>query len=127
MDRYEKKNTVGRSAHILSNTFDQWQRGSFAGKYAGVFISTSGLGGGQESTAISAMSTFAHHGFIYVPLGYSTAFKQLTDLTAVHGGSPWGAGTLSAGDGSRMPSASELEVAEIQGENFAKILLRGNF
>jgi len=26
-----------------------------------------------------------------------------------------------------MPSASELEVAEIQGEAFAKVLLRGNF
>jgi len=76
-------------------TGGQWQKGSFANKFAGVFISTSGLGGGQESTAIAALSTLAHHGMVYVPLGYSRVFSQLTDLTAVHGGSPWGAGTLS--------------------------------
>jgi NAD(P)H dehydrogenase (quinone) len=55
-------------------TGKQWQQGSFWGKYAGVFISTGTLGGGQESTAISSMSTLVHHGFIYVPLGYKTAF-----------------------------------------------------
>lgn len=53
------------------------------------------MGGGQESTVISAMSTFAHHGMIYVPLGYAKSFPQLTGLDEVHGGSPWGAGTLA--------------------------------
>ena len=52
-------------------------------------------GGGQESTAIAAMSTLTHHGIIYVPLGYKTAFPLLSNLTEVHGGSPWGAGTFS--------------------------------
>ena len=50
-------------------TGKQWQTGAFWGKYAGLFVSTASLGGGQESTAIAAMSTFAHHGIIYVPLG----------------------------------------------------------
>jgi len=76
-------------------TGGQWQKGAFANKFAGVFVSTSSLGGGQESTAIAALSTLAHHGIIYVPLGYSRVFSQLTDLTAVHGGSPWGAGTVA--------------------------------
>lgn len=71
-----------------------WASGGFWGKYAGLFISTAGAGGGQESTAIAAMSTFAHHGICYVPLGYKTAFGQLTNLAEVHGGSPWGAGTF---------------------------------
>jgi NAD(P)H dehydrogenase (quinone) len=48
------------------------------------------MGGGQESTVISSMSTLAHHGFIYVPLGYKTVFGQLTNISEVHGGSPWG-------------------------------------
>ncbi len=86
---------------------------------AGLFLSTGTLGGGQESTAIAAMSTLAHHGIIYVPFGYAKAFAQMSDLTEVHGGGPWGAGTFAAGDGSRQPSARELEIAEIQGENFA--------
>lgn len=65
------------------------------GKYAGIFVSTGTPGGGQESTAIAAASTLAHHGIIYVPLGYKTAFSQLANLTEVRGGSPWGAGTFA--------------------------------
>lgn len=49
-------------------------------------MSTAGQGGGQESTAIAALSTFAHHGIIYIPLGYAKAFGQLTNLNEVHGG-----------------------------------------
>ena len=104
----------------------QWSQGSFWGKYAGVFISTGTLGGGQESTAIAAMSTFAHHGFIYVPLGYKTTFAQLANLEEVHGGSPWGAGTFSAGDGSRQPSALELSIATAQGKAFYEAVAKAH-
>jgi hypothetical protein len=68
---------------------------SIQGKFAGLFISTGTLGGGQESTAIAAMSTLAHHGVIYVPLGYKHTFAILADLSEVRGGSAWGAGTFS--------------------------------
>jgi NAD(P)H dehydrogenase (quinone) len=95
-----------------------WASGALAGKSAGVFISTAGLGGGQESTALATMSTLAHHGISFVPLGYSTAFAQLTNLSEVHGGSPWGAGTFAASDGSRQPTPLELEIAQIQGKGF---------
>ncbi|VDC00161.1 unnamed protein product [Peniophora sp. CBMAI 1063] len=95
-----------------------WAGGKLAGKSAGLFISTASPGGGQESTAVAAMSTFAHHGISYVPLGYANAFAQLTNLSEVHGGSPWGAGTFAGGDGSRQPSALELEIATIQGKSF---------
>lgn len=80
---------------FFDSTGSQWQQGSFWGKYAGLFVSTAGLGGGQESTCIAAMSTLVHHGMIFVPLGYKTTFAQLTNLDEVHGGSPWGAGTFS--------------------------------
>jgi NAD(P)H dehydrogenase (quinone) len=99
-------------------TGKQWAQGSFWGKYAGVFISTASLGGGQESTAIASMSTLVHHGFIFVPLGYKTTFEMQSNLEEVHGGSPWGAGTLSAGDGSRQPSKLELDIATAQGKAF---------
>lgn len=89
-----------------------------------MFISTGTLGGGQESTAIAAMSTFAHHGIIFCPFGYAKAFAQMSDLSEVHGGSPWGAGTFAAGDGSRQPSERELEIARIQGEEFYKVALK---
>lgn len=97
-----------------------WSSGGYWGKKAGLFVSSGTLGGGQESTAIATMSTLAHHGLIYVPLGYAKTFPQMADLSEVHGGSPWGAGTFSGADGSRQPSAKELEVATIQGEAFYK-------
>ncbi|KAL2007964.1 hypothetical protein VTN00DRAFT_7946 [Thermoascus crustaceus] len=104
-----------------------WATGGFAGKYAGIFVSTASLGGGQETTALNAMSTLAHHGIIYVPLGYSKTFAQLTNLSEVHGGSAWGAGTIAAGDGSRQPSALELEVAKTQGQSFYETVAKVNF
>jgi NAD(P)H dehydrogenase (quinone) len=107
-------------------TGKQWAQGSFWGKYAGVFISTGTLGGGQESTAIASMSTLVHHGFIYVPLGYKTAFAMLSNLDEVHGGSPWGAGTLSAGDGSRQPTKLELDIATAQGKAFYEAVAKAH-
>ncbi|KAF8959644.1 NADH:quinone oxidoreductase [Flammula alnicola] len=101
-----------------------WVNGSLAGKYAGVFVSTSAPGGGQETTAITFMSTLAHHGMIYVPLGYASGLAKLISLDEVHGGSPWGAGTFSASDGSRKPSKRELEIAECQGKAFYEIVSR---
>jgi len=95
-----------------------WTSGALAGKYAGVFVSTGTPGGGQETTVSNALSTLTHHGIVFVPLGYAKSFPQLTNLTEVHGGSPWGAGTFAGGDGSRQPSALELEIATIQGKSF---------
>jgi len=103
-------------------TGKQWQTGGFYQKFAGLFLSTASLGGGQESTALAAMSTFAHHGIVYVPFGYAKAFGQMTNLSEVHGGGPWGAGTLAGPDGSRQPSALETEVATIQGGEFYKLV-----
>ncbi|KAJ5537978.1 hypothetical protein N7494_007457 [Penicillium frequentans] len=104
-----------------------WASGGYWGKYAGLFISTGTPGGGQESTAISSMSTLAHHGFVYVPLGYKNVFPLLANLDEVHGGSPWGAGTFAAADGSRQPTALELEIAERQGNDFWTTVSKVNF
>ncbi|KAI0179041.1 putative benzoquinone reductase [Hypoxylon sp. FL1284] len=105
-------------------TGKQWQSGGFYGKMGGLFLSTASLGGGQESTAMAAMSTFAHHGIIYVPFGYAKAFATMTDLTEVHGGGPWGAGTFAAGDGSRQPSEKEISIAQTQGAEFYKTVAK---
>jgi len=95
-----------------------WGSGGLYGKYASVFVSTASPGGGQESTVIATMSTLAHHGINYVPLGYAKSFGQLTNLEEVHGGSPWGAGTFAGPKGERQPTPLELEIATIQGESF---------
>ncbi|KAJ7764402.1 flavoprotein WrbA [Mycena metata] len=100
------------------STSGLWQKGALAGKYAGIFTSTAGPGGGQEVTMQNALSTLTHHGILFVPLGYSASFGQLTNLTEVHGASPWGAGTYAAPDGSRQPTELELEIARVQGKGF---------
>jgi NAD(P)H dehydrogenase (quinone) len=62
-----------------------WQSAALYGKYFGLFVSTGTAGGGQESTAIAAMSSWVHQGMIYVPLGYGAAFPILADLSEVRG------------------------------------------
>ena len=104
-----------------------WATGALYGKYAGVFVSTGTPGGGQEQTVASKISTLAHHGIIYVPLGYKHSFGQLANLSEVRGGSPWGAGTFAGPDGSRQPSALELELATIQGKTFYETVSKVNF
>jgi len=48
-------------------------------------------------------------------------------LDEVRGGSPWGAGTFAGGHGERQPSATELEIAAIQGESFWNALAKVQF
>jgi len=104
-----------------------WMSGALHGKYFGLFISTGTAGGGQETTAINALSSWVHQGMIYVPLGYATTFPLLANLTEVRGGSPWGAGTFAGPDGSRQPSALELELAKGQGKSFYSTVAKVSF
>jgi NAD(P)H dehydrogenase (quinone) len=39
----------------------------------------------------------------------------------ITGGTPYGATTIAAGDGSRQPSANELDAARFQGKHVAQI------
>eukprot|EP00472_Partenskyella_glossopodia_P012050 CAMPEP_0197518802 /NCGR_PEP_ID=MMETSP1318-20131121/4042_1 /TAXON_ID=552666 /ORGANISM="Partenskyella glossopodia, Strain RCC365" /LENGTH=209 /DNA_ID=CAMNT_0043069425 /DNA_START=86 /DNA_END=715 /DNA_ORIENTATION=+ len=104
---------------LLDRTGGLWMKGGLLGKPAGIFVSTGTLGGGQETTALTFITQLTHHGMMFVPIGYGC--QKLTDLTEVHGGSPYGAGTLAGGDGSRKPSKLELEIAEYQGSYMAKV------
>jgi len=108
-------------------TGQHWSKGAYWGKYAGMFVSTATMGGGQESTVIAAMSTLAHHGIIFVPLGYKTAGHHLMNTDEVRGGSPWGAGTFTTPAGTRMPSEAEIDVATIQGKSFYEAVSKVNF
>jgi len=99
-----------------------WANGTLHGKVAGVFVSTGTPGGGQEVTVLNTMSTLAHHGIIYVPLGYAKTFALNSSFDVVHGGSAWGAGTFAGADGSKTPNDLELEMVKIQGQSFAETI-----
>eukprot|EP01068_Selenidium_serpulae_P007021 Selendium_serpulae@DN4584_c0_g1_i3.p1 len=103
---------------MWDSTGKLWLEGKLTGKPAACFFATGSLGGGQETTALTMVSQFVHHGMIYVPLGYTS--KLLLNTDEVHGGSPYGAGCLAGPMGDRLPSALELELAYHQGVHFTK-------
>lgn len=112
---------------FIDATGGLWSKGALQGKLASIFVSTGTPGGGQEMTAANAMSTLAHHGMLFVPLGYKNAGALLTNLEEVHGGSPWGAGTYAGPTGGRQPTKLELDLAEIQGKQFYETATRVSF
>jgi len=104
---------------FLDATGGLWQTQALLGKPAGLFISTASQGGGQETTALTAVTQLAHHGMIFVPTGFSFG-AAMFDLTEPRGGSAYGSGTF-AGDGSRQPTQLELGQAFHQGKYTAEI------
>ncbi|RKO88678.1 flavo protein-like protein [Blyttiomyces helicus] len=101
-----------------------WGTGALVGKYAGVFTSTGGQHGGMETTIFTFLPHLAHHGIIYVPLGYQA--PELHDQSEIIGGSPWGAGAIAGGDGSRKVSEKEIQIALTQGRTFSKTVLKAH-
>jgi NAD(P)H dehydrogenase (quinone) len=112
----------GNMSAQMRNFFDQtgslWASRALVGKVSSVFTST-GSGGGNETTIASFHTTLMHHGMIVVGLPYSA--PRLSDLSEVHGGSPLGAGTIAGNMGERSPSELELGLARWQGQHVAQI------
>jgi NAD(P)H dehydrogenase (quinone) len=113
----------GTVASQMRNFVDQtgalWAAGKLVGKVGSVFTSSATQHGGQESTILGFIPTLMHHGMIVVGLPY--AFQGQMGLEEIKGGSPYGASTITGGDGSRQPSEIELEAARYQGAHVAKI------
>jgi len=117
---------TGQWAAFWDKAGKQWATGSLHGKMAGIFVSSAGMGGGQEMTVVSTLSQLTHLGIIYVPLGYAHSFPILGNTSEARGGSPWGAGVVAGSDGSRKASPQELLLAEIQGKTFYQTLAKYN-
>ena len=115
-------NMCAQMRNFLDQTGGLWAEGALIGKVGSVFTSTATQHGGQETTLISFHITLLHHGMIIVGLPYSEA-RQMT-LDEITGGSPYGATTIAASDGSRMPNEKELAMARFQGRHVAVIAKR---
>ena len=113
----------GTVASQMRNFWDQtgglWFTGKLVGKVGSMFTSSATQHGGQESTILGFLPTFLHHGMVISGLPY--AFQGQMGVDEIKGGSPYGASTITDGDGSRMPSAVELEGAKFQGATVAKL------
>jgi NAD(P)H dehydrogenase (quinone) len=113
----------GRMTSQMASFLDQagglWARGALNGKVGAAFTSTASQHGGQETTLFSVITNLLHLGFVVVGLPYS--FQGQLKLDEVTGGSPYGATTIAAGDGSRQPSENELAGARFQGKHVAEV------
>lgn len=95
-----------------------WAKGALNGKVGGVFVSTGTTGGGQETTAMSMITTLLHHGMLVA--GPSYAAPELSDTSELRGGSPYAAGTIAGADGARQPMAKERSLARFHGKRIAE-------
>jgi NAD(P)H dehydrogenase (quinone) len=111
----------GRISSQMAAFLDQagglWARGALNGKVGAAFTSTASQHGGQETTLFSILTNLLHFGMTIVGLDYG--FQGQLSVDAVHGGAPYGATTIAAGDGSRQPSDVEFDGARYLGRRVA--------
>ncbi|MFF7710103.1 NAD(P)H:quinone oxidoreductase [Pseudomonas sp. NPDC007930] len=116
----------GRVSSQMAAFLDQagglWAKGVLNGKVGAAFTSTGTQHGGQETTLFSVITNLLHFGMIIVGLPYS--HQGMMNMDEIVGGAPYGATTLAGGDGSRQPSAIDLEGARHQGELVAKTAIK---
>lgn len=112
-------NMAAQMRNFLDQTGGLWMDGALIGKVGSVFASSNTQHGGQETTITSFHTTLLHQGMVIVGLPYS--HKGLMETDAVSGGTPYGATTVAGADGSRTPSANELDMARFQGRHVAEI------
>jgi NAD(P)H dehydrogenase (quinone) len=82
---------------FLDATGGLWAKGALIGKIGSVFTSTATQHGGQEATILSLHTVLLHHGMLIAGLPYS--FAGQTIMNEITGGSPYGASTITGGDG----------------------------
>ncbi|WP_334045735.1 NAD(P)H:quinone oxidoreductase [Burkholderia cepacia] len=112
-------NMAGQMRTFLDQTGGLWTKGALVGKIGSVFASTGTQHGGQETTITSFHTTLLHHGMVIVGVPY--ACSGLVNMNEITGGTPYGATTLAGADGSRQPSANELDIARYQGKHVAEL------
>lgn len=115
-------NMCGQMRQFLDATGGLWAKGALVGKPASVFCSSATQHGGQESTILTFHTNLLHHGMVVIGLPYSFAGQM--GFAEVTGCSPYGASTITGGQGERMPSANELAGARFQGAHVARIALK---
>lgn len=112
-------NMCAQMRNFLDQTGKLWAQGGLIGKVGSVFASTGTQHGGQETTITSFHTTLLHHGMIIVGVPYSC--QEITNMSEITGGTPYGATTLAGADGSRQPSDNELKIARFQGKHVAEV------
>lgn len=112
----------GQMRNFMDQTGKLWLSGALIGKPGGAFTSTATQHGGQETTLVSFHTTLLHLGMVVVGLPYAAQGQMRLD--EITGGSPYGASTIAGGDGSRQPSANELDLVRFQARHLTGLAAR---
>jgi NAD(P)H dehydrogenase (quinone) len=112
-------NMCGQMRQFLDSTGGLWMKGALVGKVGSVMSSSATQHGGQESTILTFHTNLLHHGMVIAGLPY--AFQGQMGFAEVTGGSPYGASTITGGQGERLPSKNELDGARFQGKYVAQL------
>ncbi|MDG0996950.1 MAG: NAD(P)H:quinone oxidoreductase [Gammaproteobacteria bacterium] len=115
-------NMAAAMKYFLDSTSPLWLRGALEGKPAGVFTSTGGLHGGQESTLLSMMLPLLHHGMLIAGIPYSVPELSLTQS----GGTPYGASHVAGANNQQTLTEEEAKLCLAQGQRIAELALRLN-
>jgi NAD(P)H dehydrogenase (quinone) len=96
-----------------------WASGALIGKVGSAFTSTASQHGGQETTTTHLHTFFFHMGMLVAGVPY--AAKELSVISEMSGGAPYGASTIAGPKGERLPSDNELAIARFQGKHVAEL------
>jgi NAD(P)H:quinone oxidoreductase type IV len=115
-------NMAAQMREFLDQTGHLWARGAFIDKVGSVFVSSGSQHGSHETTITSFYLNLISYGMIIV--GLRPDDPRLEAMDEIHGGSPYGAGTIAGIDGRRLPSEKELAMARAQGSRVAAVTKR---
>lgn len=96
-----------------------WATGALIGKVGSAFTSTASQHGGQETTLLAMSTFFFHMGMVIGGVPYSA--PELSNLSEVSGGTPYGASTIAGPRGERLTTPNELAIARAQGRHITQI------
>ncbi len=113
-------------SEFLSKTVDLWTNHSLEGMPATVFMSA-GSGAGKELALQSFWNSLSVHGMVLVSNGIRG--NENIDKNIPQGNSVLGTTSLASVKNVERPSKDERYLAELQGQNFAKVALslKGSF
>ena len=113
-------NMAAALKYFLDGSAGAWASGHLEGKPAGLFTSTSGLHGGQETTLLSMALPLIHHGMLLVGVPYSEPALSATRS----GGTPYGATHVAYEQTATDLTADEAAIAQTLGSRVADIAVR---
>jgi len=101
--------------YFIDQTSSIWMSGKLSGKPVTFFSASSSLHGGQETTLLTMMIPFLHHGMVISGLPYSET--QLVHTES--GGTPYGVTHWAGKDSDKPISDAEKKLAIAQGKRIA--------